>query len=150
MGKKYFPAIIFWLLLVLSPVCFAAGKHSAQDWRQLTVAQQHVLAPLAVQWDTMSALQRSRLIAVAEQYPKMTPEARFRFQKRIKTWASLSREERKEARENYRKFHRLPVKQREAIKRRWEAKQQTRQPENPAPIKPYDRMPALTLPVQPS
>jgi len=150
MGKKSFPAIIFGLLLVLSSASFAAGKHSAPQWRQLTIAQQHVLAPLAVQWDTMSALQRSRLIAVVEQYPKMPPQARLRFQKRIKTWASLSREERKEARENYRKFHRLPEKQREAIKRRWEAKQQARHPENVAPIKPLDKMPALTLPVLPS
>lgn len=150
MGKKSFPTVILCLLMAFSSACFAAGKPAAPEWRQLTPAQQQVLAPLSLQWEKMSSLQRSRLIAVAEQYPKMTPQARLRFQKRIKTWASLSREERKEARENYRKFHRLPPKQREAIKQRWEAKQQTRLPEDSAPIKPHDVMPALSLPVQPS
>ncbi|GCB02092.1 hypothetical protein SFMTTN_2909 [Sulfuriferula multivorans] len=95
-------------------------------------------------------LQRSRLIAVAKQYPKMTPEARLRFQKRIKAWALLTREQREEARENYRRLKRLPKKQREAIKQRWEAKQQTHLPTEPTtPAKP-DVMPALASPIQPS
>lgn len=149
MDQKPFRAVILCLLLALSSVCFAGGKHNVPEWRLLTPTQQQILAPLASQWAGMSELQRSRLIAVAEQYPKMTPEARLRFQKRIKTWALLTREQREEARENYRRLKRLPRKEREAIKQRWQAKQQTRQPVEPTPAKP-DVMPALTSPIQPS
>ena len=122
----------------------SVGKEQAIEWRAMTPTQQQILAPLATQWNGLPAIQRVRLLEVAAKYPSMKPEARQRFQARIKNWALLSQAERKKARENYKKLKHLSPEQRAAIKRRWEIKQQARGPIRPSVppppgcARPYD------------
>ncbi|MHB1677002.1 MAG: DUF3106 domain-containing protein [Sulfuriferula sp.] len=92
---------------------------AAPAWVGLTPVQQNILAPVQLKWASMSDLQRSRLVAVAAKYPQLKPEQQRRFQKRLTTWSSLTREQRELARQNYRKLKRLPPKKQLAVKQKW-------------------------------
>lgn len=149
MAKKFLFRAIVWLILCCSPLAMAGGaaqsvgKEQAIEWHAMTPTQQQILAPLATQWNGLPAIQRVRLLEVAAKYPSMKPEARQRFQARIKNWALLSKAERKKARENYKKLKHLSPEQRAAIKRRWEIKQQASEPIRPS-VPAHPVAPALT------
>ena len=96
-------------LLVLA-LCLAAGAAGAQTskvkggkpaWAELTVEQQHTLAPLKADWESLDPDRRRKWIGIAKRYPGMKPQEQERVQRRMQAWARLTPEQRRQARENY-------------------------------------------------
>jgi hypothetical protein len=95
----------------------AARETPAPRWGDLTPARQQVLSPLAKEWDSYSLKQRQHLLALADKYPGMKADEKARIDARLHHWASMRKEDRIRARENYRKVQKLPPEQRAAVKR---------------------------------
>jgi Protein of unknown function (DUF3106) len=77
-------------------------------WAELTAEQQQVLAPLKSDWDSLDPDRRQKWIAIAKRYPRMKPLEQERVQRRMQVWASLSPEQRRQARENYKHLAKAP------------------------------------------
>ena len=71
-------------------------------------AQQQVLAPLKADWDSLEPDRRQKWIAIAKRYPRMKAVEQERVQRRMQTWATLSPEQRRQARENYKHLAKSP------------------------------------------
>ncbi len=80
-------------------------------WAELTAEQQQVLAPLKADWDTLEPDRRLKWIAIAKRYPRMKPLEQQRVQRRMQTWAALSPEQRRIARENYKQLAKATPRQ---------------------------------------
>lgn len=122
-----------WLALIVS-LCVALPAMAAQErtersrkeppaWSELTPEQQRILAPLSREWGELDGTRRKKWIAIAKRYPKMTPKAQERLQKRMVEWANLTPEQRRAARERYEQIRRLSPEQRRQINRQWRAYQ---------------------------
>jgi len=103
-------------LLVLA-LCLAAGAAGAQTskikggrpaWAELTVEQQHTLAPLKADWESLEPDRRRKWIGIAKRYPRMTAQEQERVQRRMQAWAKLTPEQRRQARENYKHLVKAP------------------------------------------
>jgi len=77
-------------------------------WAELTAEQQQVLANLKADWDSLEPDRRQKWIAIAKRYPRMKPLEQERVQRRMQTWATLSPEQRRQARENYKHLAKSP------------------------------------------
>jgi hypothetical protein len=77
-------------------------------WAELTAEQQQVLSPLKADWDSLEPDRRQKWIAIAKRYPRMKPLEQERVQRRMQTWAALSSEQRRQARENYKHLAKAP------------------------------------------
>ena len=77
-------------------------------WAELTAEQQQILAPLKSDWDSLDPERRQKWIAIAKRYPRMKPLEQERVQRRMQIWASLSPEQRRQARENYKQLAKTP------------------------------------------
>jgi len=75
---------------------------------ELTAEQQQVLANLKADWDSLEPDRRQKWIAIAKRYPRMKPLEQERVQRRMQTWATLSPEQRRQARENYKHLAKSP------------------------------------------
>ncbi|WP_137938251.1 DUF3106 domain-containing protein [Chitinivorax sp. B] len=87
-------------------------------WETLTTAQQQVLQPVQSEWHQFPALQRQRLIVLANKFPAMKPTEQHRIQSKLREWAKLTPEQRTLARKNYRQLHQLPSDKRRHVKQR--------------------------------
>lgn len=92
-----------------------ATKPARPLWSELSPQQQHVLGPLAADWDNLDTLRRKKWVTIANRYPKMKPDAQERLQTRMQAWAKLTQEERRMARDNYRSLKKLPDPQRQEV-----------------------------------
>ena len=92
-----------------------AAKPARPMWSELSPQQQHVLGPLAADWENLDTLRRKKWVTIANRYPKMNPDAQVRLQTRMQAWAKLTQEERRLARENYRSLKKLPDPQRQEV-----------------------------------
>lgn len=114
-----------WCVAVLLGIACSLGTQAADVgvplWKGLTTQQQQVLAPLAAEWDGYTARGRKRLVALADRYPKLKPDEQARVAVRLKAWASLSRQERDKARENFRKVRKLPPEKQAEVKQKLQA-----------------------------
>lgn len=70
-------------------------------WRDLTSAQQLSLKPLAEHWNTLEETHKRKWIAIAANYPILTPPEQVRMHSRMTEWASLSKQQRAQARLNF-------------------------------------------------
>lgn len=86
-------------------------------WSDLSAGQQAVLEPFRAQWNGWSAAEKRSWVKLADQVPKMSEQARARADERIREWATLTPEQRRLARQNYRLAKRLPPDERQA---QWE------------------------------
>ena len=77
-------------------------------WAELTAEQQQVLAPLKADWDSLEPERRQKWIAIAKRYPRMKAIEQERVQRRMQVWATLSPEQRRQARENYKHLAKAP------------------------------------------
>ena len=84
-------------------------------WSELSPQQQHVLGPLAADWENLDTLRRKKWVTIANRYPKMKPDAQERLQTRMQAWSKLTQEERRMARDNYRSLKKLPDPQRQEV-----------------------------------
>ena len=70
----------------------------------LTAEQQQIARAAQERLGQPRQPQRRNWISLAKRYPKMKPEEQQRVQRRMQSWAKLTPEQRKQARENYRRI----------------------------------------------
>jgi hypothetical protein len=153
---KAWIALIAWLCLALpaaeAQIRSERGRSTPPAWSELTPEQQGILAPLSKEWAGLDATRRKKWIAIAKRYPKMTPQAQERLQKRMVEWAKLTPEQRRAARERYQQIKSLPPDQRRQIDRQWRAYQRAvaSQPDLSPSDPPAPPEPPAAPPIPPS
>ena len=95
---------------------FARGP----GWEQLDTLQKLALYPLAPRWNVLSAQQKRHWLAMAQGFPKLPEAEQERLHNRMTDWASLSAQQRSQARLNYAVTNRLAPDSKRA---QWEAYQ---------------------------
>ena len=118
MVKKIYRVIIL-LVLCVATTAWPADR-SGPAWSALKKEQRAVLSPLESEWGNFDAQRKAKWLSIANQYPKMGKEEQERIQRRMKTWASLTPEQRQVARENYRDLSKLPQAERHAVRQKWD------------------------------
>lgn len=71
-------------------------------WSELSAAQHEVLAPLEEQWNALPRTSKLSWLKLADRVPRMKPAERAKAEARIREWAALTPEQRRQARNNYR------------------------------------------------
>jgi hypothetical protein len=132
---KAFAALIFGLCFALSAFATTAEKKQP-NWSQLTSEQQQILAPLASDWNNFDDRRRKKWLLTAKRYPKMKPDEQQRLQTQMQDWVKLTPEQRRIARENYKKLAKQPPEKREAVKQKWQERQQKQAPPKSVPSSP--------------
>lgn len=89
-------------------------------WEQLDAAQKKALEPLAPRWAILSELQKRHWLALAKNFPALPPPEQERLHTRMAEWASLSAQQRSQARLNYAVTSKLSADNKRA---QWEAYQ---------------------------
>lgn len=103
----------------ISPIPTLGTK--APSWAELTDNDKTILAPLELDWETLSTDMKQKWVQVAKKYDKLPTAEQERLQSRMSEWSKLSPSERRIARENYLKNMKVaPEKKAEA----WQAYQQ--------------------------
>ena len=102
----------------------AAPPKKSPLWSELTPEQQQTLQPLAGEWNSLDAPRRAKWIGIAKRYPAMTEPEQKRVQTRMSDWVKLTPDQRRAAREQYRKIGKLPAGKRETVSQEWEEYQQ--------------------------
>ena len=109
---------LFAFLFACASVAAPPKKNPA--WTDLTPEQQQTLQPLAGEWNSLDAAKRGKWIGIAKRYPAMTEIEQKRVQTRMSDWVKLSPDQRREAREQFRKIGKLPPGKREVVSQHWE------------------------------
>lgn len=133
-------ALIVWLCVTCAaiPVATAQDKSARQasaarpQWSELSPRQQHVLSPLAPEWNNLDTVRRKKWVDISNRYPKMKADEQVRLQRRMQTWAKLSPEQRRVAREKYRAIKKLPPVRRQNVRQNWQQYQQSLWPQTSA------------------
>ncbi|KQR55311.1 DUF3106 domain-containing protein [Acidovorax sp. Leaf160] len=89
-------------------------------WNELTSAQRQALAPLAERWPVLSEAQKRHWINLAGSFRSLSAEEQAKMVERMTVWASLSTQQRSQARFNYAATARLAPDSKRA---QWEAYQ---------------------------
>ena len=89
-------------------------------WEQLNTLQKLALYPLAPRWAVLSEQQKRQWLAIAQSFSKLPEAEQERLHNRMAQWASLSSQQRSQARLNYAATNRLAPDSKRA---RWEAYQ---------------------------
>ncbi|MFO0205138.1 MAG: DUF3106 domain-containing protein [Betaproteobacteria bacterium] len=84
-------------------------------WSDLTAAQREALAPLQDDWDSFERDRKRKWLEVATKYPRMTPEAQQHLHERMLEFVRLTPQQRRTARENFKKAYELPLEQRQQL-----------------------------------
>src|SRR5690606_21800246 len=79
------------------------------DWKHLTLEQRQALLPLKKNWHRLDTFHREKWIELAHRFPGMSPTEQTRMQERMLNWAALSPEQRRLAREHYRRAKKRQV-----------------------------------------
>lgn len=77
------------------------AQTTGQGWEVLSTAQKLALYPLAERWSLLSELQKRRWLALAQNFTALPPQEQARLHERMTEWASLSVQQRNQARLNY-------------------------------------------------
>ena len=89
-------------------------------WKELSQSQQHALSPLAAHWDNLSSAHKRKWLALSRNHGKLSPAEQAKLHSRMSEWASLSQQERAQARFNFDEAKQIPSDERKA---KWEAYQ---------------------------
>lgn len=124
---------------------------SRPTWKDLTQQQQVALAPLSATWDGLDDARKRKWLAMAHNYPKLSPTEQIKMQERMTEWTELSAQQRIRARLNFAETKELTPEQKEE---RWMAYQALSAEEKHALAKgaakpPHGAAPAVK-PVAPS
>src|SRR5262249_29423661 len=95
------------------------AKKIRPAWAELTAEQQEILAQLKPEWDKLDRERRLKWIGIAKRYPTMTATQREAVQRRMMTWVKLSPEQRRLARENYKRIAKVPPERRGDLRQQW-------------------------------
>ena len=101
---------------VLLPPQVQAGP----DWSELNTPQKEALYPLANRWAFLSEAQKRNWLKLAAGFHALSPEEQSKMLARITDWASLSVQQRSQARLNYAAANKLAPDSKRA---QWEAYQ---------------------------
>ena len=116
---------------LLAAACYGASAMAdrapvtahSPTWAELSPANKAALAPLASQWDQLDSQRKQKWLGIAQRYPKMPPAQQERVQQQMGAWASLTPEQRRIAREQYKSLKQLPPERR-AVREKWQEYQQ--------------------------
>jgi len=103
-----------------APSSTATKISSKPAWQELTPSQQLSLKPLAGHWSALDEARKRKWIAIAASYPSLSPAEQAKLHSRMTEWASLSRQQRNEARLNFAESKQLTPDKKTAT---WEAYQ---------------------------
>ena len=114
-------------------------------WEQLNTLQKLALYPLAPRWAVLSEQQKRQWLVMAQSFSKLPEAEQERLHNRMTQWASLSAQQRSQARLNYAATNRLAPDSKRA---QWEAYQALSEEEKKrlaakASAKPTGAAPAL-------
>jgi hypothetical protein len=101
-----------------SPVAKAAAGEQGTRWSELKPAQQTALKPLEREWSGIDGRGKRKWLELSARFSKLTPAEQGRVQERMSEWAKLTPRERGEARVNFQDAKQLPLEDRQA---RWKA-----------------------------
>ncbi len=90
------------------------------SWQQLTPRQKQALAPLGVQWGTLTAQQQSKWLTISHNFFQLSAAEQSTMHARMADWVALSPEQRNVARFNFNSLQNLPKEDKKA---KWEAYQ---------------------------
>ncbi len=107
-------------LSLFSPSHAVVPELRQPAWAELSQEQKQILAPLSRDWDRMEAFRKKKWLGIAKRYPEMKPEEQARIQRRMQDWASLTPEQRTQARTQYKNLKTAPSVQKQGIKEKWE------------------------------
>ena len=95
----------------LEPARLTASRAKAAStgpaWPELTPAQQQSLKPLAASWNTISEAQKRKWLELSKNYATLSPADQDTLHGRMNEWASLSAQQRAQARLNFAKTKEL-------------------------------------------
>lgn len=83
-------------------------------WKELDIAQQKALQPLAPHWDGLSSGHKRKWLALSRNYKAMPAGEQALLHSRMTEWAALSPQQRTQARFNFAEVKRLPADERQA------------------------------------
>lgn len=90
------------------------------SWFELTATQKQALHPLAEHWPFLSQLQKRRWMVLAQSFASLPAPEQSKLHERMAEWASLSAQQRNQARLNFAKAKQLAPDNKRA---QWEAYQ---------------------------
>jgi len=90
------------------------------SWSALKPGQREALKPLERDWANIDTPRKQKWLEIADRYPNLPPQDQARLQARMTEWASLTPQERGQARLNYQQAKQSPAQDRQAS---WEAYQ---------------------------
>jgi len=96
------------------------GVASGPPWNELNVEQKHALQPLAKRWALLSELQKRRWLVLAQSFASLPEAEQTKLHNRMTEWASLSAQQRNQARLNFATANKLAPDNKRA---QWEAYQ---------------------------
>ena len=108
-----FRALVAGLILSLSlfsPSHAVVPELRQPAWAELSQEEKQILAPLSRDWDRMEAVRKKKWLGIAKRYSSMKPEEQARIQRRMQDWASLTPEQRTQARTQYKNLKTAPIK----------------------------------------
>jgi hypothetical protein len=96
------------------------AANSNSTWQSLKGAQKKALAPLATHWAQLSPAQRNKWLAMSNNFDNLSTKEQAILHERMADWASLSPQQRAQARLNFNHTKTLDA---DAKKSQWEAYQ---------------------------
>ena len=98
----------------------AAASASNSSWQSLKGSQKKALAPLAPHWAQISQAQRNKWLAMSNNFDNLSNKEQVILHERMAEWASLSPQQRAQARLNFNQTKTLDA---DAKKTQWDAYQ---------------------------
>jgi hypothetical protein len=106
--------------VALPSVNAAPSATTTGKWKELTAAQQLALEPLAPHWTSLSEAQKKKWLAISKNFDTLPDYEKSTMHSRMAEWATLTPQQRIQARLNYGETNRItPVEK----KAQWQAYQ---------------------------
>ncbi len=117
---KHLSGVLLAFCMVLGASLMPVVAQAQAKWSELTPARQEALSPLGPQWEKLSTNQRKKWVGIADRLPQMKAEEQKRLKTNMATWAKLTPEQRRQARENYQKMREVPKDQKQALHKEYQ------------------------------
>jgi hypothetical protein len=98
----------------------ATSATTKGKWKELTPSQQLALEPLAPHWSSLSEAQRKKWLAISKNFDTLPDYEKSTMHSRMAEWATLTPQQRIQARLNYGETNRIPPIEKKA---QWQAYQ---------------------------
>lgn len=102
------------------PKSTALLHEAGPKWSELSEEQQHTLQPLQNLWPSIEENRKRKWLAIAKNFPNLSPQAQSTAQDRMREWAALTPAQRYQARLHFAQIQQLNPDEKLA---KWEAYQ---------------------------